>query len=249
MKIQSLLEADAFRFQRDWSGNQEPVINMTGRDSRESSSSPYEAYALAYGMELNNKECPRRWRSTFATTNVNQSYYMKYEAEKGSGLRKLVLPPNTKVGSVADDFNAMPALVPEVRLMSASIGDIRVTISDLAKKEGADPNLAKLLERMVAMSKSIHAMFGGTASDEGYARFKQIVDNYDRIIVLPLVPHSDVPDEILGYGTMKACIQDRIENVLDVGKIEVFDSLEAVPSDHGREIWFEGDYQAVLIPD
>lgn len=246
MKIQCLLEADAFRFQRDWSGNTDPVINMKGRTHRESSSSPFEAYALAYGMELNNKECPRRWRSTFATTNPGQSHYMQFEGGQ-DGLRKLILPTGTKVGSVANDFNYMPPLVPEIRGMASSIGDIRVTVSEMTKKPDADPNLMKLLARVTSLSKSIHSMFGGIASDEGYEQFKQIVDNYDRIIMLPFIPHSIIPDEILGLGTMKAYIQDRIENAIDVGRVEVFDSLEAVPSDHGREIWFEGDYQAVLI--
>lgn len=246
MKIQCLLEAEAFRFQREWSGISDPVINMKGRTHRESSSSPFEAYALAYGMELNNKECPRRWRSTFATTNPDQSHYMKYEGGK-DGLRKLILPPNTKVGSVANDFNYMPAFVPEIRGMTSSIGDIRVTVSEMTKKPDANPNLLKLLARVISLSKSIHSMFGGIASDEGYEQFKQIVDNYDRIIMLPFIPNSAIPDEILGFGAMKACIQDRIENVIDVGRVEVFDSLEDVPSDHGREIWFEGDYQAVPL--
>lgn len=244
MKIQQLLEADAYRFQPDWVNNEEPNIHMTARASRKSSSSPIEAYGLAYGMELNGVECPRRWKSTFATTNPRKSHFMNYVDK--AGLRKLAIPNGAKVATVENDFNMHSNFSSSLINLNSSMHDIATS---LQYKLNDDPNLTELksvIHDIQEWRKAYLTLYKEDGSDAGYEWFKELLEDYDKVIQMDVVGRHLIPDEILGMGTAKAAIRDQIENVLDSHRVRVFNSIDEVPAG-SFEVWFEGEYAAQAL--
>lgn len=250
MLIRTLLEADAYRFQSEWVGKTDHVIRMRARKSRKPNSSPIEAYGLAYGMELNGVDCPKRWKSTFATTHPGKSHYMKYAGTKDSGLRKLIIPNGVRVAAIVDDFNTHPHFTSVLTTINGSMYDIMHNLQLQLKDDPSKSELKSLIHDIEEWRKAFITLHHEEVSDAGYDWFKDLLGDYDKVIQMDVVRHQLVPDQILGFGTLKAALKDQIENVLDTQRIRVFDSIEQVPNDTGYEIWFEGPYEAeVLMPD
>lgn len=250
MLIKTLLEADAYRFQPEWKNVDDPVIHMTARTTRKSSSSTFEAYGLAYGMELNGVDCPRRWKSTFATTNPGKSHFMTWSRGADQGTRKLNIPAGVKVAAVEDDFNMHGHFTSVLVNLNSSMYDITQNLEFKLADDPDNNELKSLIHDTTEWRKSYLALYVEQASDPGYDWFKELLDDYDKVIHMVIIGSQLVPKEILGFGSLKAALKDQVENVLDVQKVRVFDSIEQVPEGQALEVWFEGDYDAQLItPD
>lgn len=246
MQILHLLEAEAYRYQAEWESKTDPVLHVPGRVSRRSASASYEAYGLALGMELNNVQCPRRWKSTFATTNPNKSHYMSIEG-RPEGMRRLEIPKGVKIAAVVDDFNMHESFSSVLYIGYKAMCKIQEAINEKLQSDPTNQDLKNLHAKVKLWGDGFSTLFLEESSDVGYDWFKELVEEFDEIIQLDIVDSQLIPEQILGFGTLKGALQNQIENILDVQKVQVFNSIDDVPNATGLEIWFEGDYEAHLL--
>lgn len=216
MKIKQLLEADLFRYQSEWV-DKPGSFHMKGRTSREVSGNILDAYALAYAMEKLGVDCPRRWRSTFCTTDTLDSMFMQQMFADMAGVREVIIPKGTKVGACLDDFNGMSygAGMIDFAMLQYFFPDEMVIINDL-----------KLLRR-------------GPCSDSGYRDFVDCVTQLDALET------NEEFIERYGYSTLTEYIVNDWKQAIDKGHIMVFNGAESVPDGKNLEVWFEGDYDVM----
>lgn len=242
MRIQDLLEATLYRYQPEWKAEDlPPVIHMKGRAERESSSSSFDIYGVAAALEFAGIDCPRRWRSTFVTTNPDDSMFMKYMDDK-SGMRQVIIPPNVKLGGVANDFNANKTFVPALYRVGMSTR----TIVESLKYKQQTPDVTNLLQTIYDWTDRWDELyFGKIRNDQSYDEFKKCVVEFDQIVMNDLVDAASVDPAIIGEGSLKNALVVEIQRALDDGRLFVFNSVDDVPeTEKGLELWFEGDYEA-----
>ena len=79
MRIDKLLERDLYRYQDGWVDNSSPVINVPTRNTASRvASSNVIGYHLQMWAEAKGVVMPRRWCSSFATTDTNASLYFDF---------------------------------------------------------------------------------------------------------------------------------------------------------------------------
>lgn len=248
MKIRQLLEADIYRFQSEWlNQTDEPVIQMAGRDNRRPiGSSPYQAYVMALGMELNGIECPRRWRSTFATTNIDGNEFLSGHTENmRTAIRKLNLPAGTKIGTITDDFNTQ-----HLEGQQAGHGMYYCSGEIIKHLNGKQDPVSNQLRQQVEQWRTAYFNVEdeSVASDRGYEMFKALAPAMDKIIMQDAVDVRWLPALIVEFGSITNAIKECHQKDMSSGLVRVFDSVDAIPdSKLGLEVWFEGDYTAELV--
>lgn len=261
MNIQQLLrEADIYRMQLSWSENKTPVIYMKGRTQRESTSMAIEPYALAYGCELLDISCPKRWRSTFATTSPTESAYVQSDPSDDPSIRKIV-GASGPFAAVHDDFNMDTSLTPSCRRLISIIHTIaNEYVFQYATGVHRDAAVDELYDRLGAASEAFTAVGIHTraTSDGGYEQFKQAVRMYDqiaeRLMGIETAVHAmkrlyaDAgADQLLANPSVSAAIKQDVQNAISQNKLQIFNTLDDIPTGKNLEVWFEGDYEAHMI--
>lgn len=162
MKIQQLLiEADLFRFQRRWAKTQDPVIYIKQRpEGRDSSAPALETFGFHYGLTKLGLKLPRRWASTFCTTDPSESTFFSEGGVDEAGVRRIVVPGDRQCGWVVDDFNG---------------GEGGYGISDIVQQyleAVGDPNLAEDMQQYAQTHRT---------DDQGYYDFADLMEYADEV--------------------------------------------------------------------
>ena len=223
MQIRQLIEATLYRMDDRWRDDPNtPVIRGTGRESRTSiASTSYDVYVFTYACELNGIDCPRRWKSTFCTTDPCESSFLclpdQHKLSKYPEIRQIV-PASNKLAYVADDFN-MSNFQRNVRRISSKVD----SIARLLHIDGVYD------EQLLSKFKSRNL----EQTDGLYEQFKQGLLQLDRLAR----EHQHV-DSII-----ELIKQEFSEVLSDRSEFGVVSSVEAIP-DGNFEVWFEGEYEA-----
>lgn len=222
MQIRQLIEANLYRMDDRWRDNQTPVIRGTGRESRTSiASTPYDVYMFTYACELLGVDCPRRWKSTFCTTDPCESSFLclpkRHKITKYPEVRQIV-PATNRLAYVADDFN-MSDFQRSVRRVTSKVDSVaRLLYIDGVYDE---ENLSKFKSRILEQN------------DGSYEQFKQGIQQLDRVAR----EHGHV-ESIINL------IKHEFSEVLsDRDEFGVVSSVESIPEGN-FEVWFEGEYEA-----
>lgn len=229
MKIKSLLaeRAKLYRFQKEWKNNPQRIIQVNGREERRASSPMLPAYCFAYAHDMQGIAAPRRWKSSFATTNAEESTYISYQKDNGagSGIREVILKPGTVVGWVEDDFNRRGLGV------DASIYTVKHKlkgyIEAIGVKQPAGKKVAETLDKFSVAYET-------KGYDYGYEQFVEAIAEIDQYI-------ENGVDLGVG-GLLSDAIAAAVESRIKAGTHGV-DVIENIPSGN-YEIWFEGPYEA-----
>lgn len=247
MDIRTLLEVTAYRIQGSWVNNDEPTIRMTGREARRAHSGAAEAYALAYGMESIGIDCPARWRSTFATTAPNQSYFMSHMGSEG--IRKIRRLSSGPVGAVYDDFNAGMIVFGAASNNGGRVEDMldylvtAINAGEFGERQQHQHILDLANEGYQDWG---YVCYSSSTNDHGYEKFRRAVARIDRVMELA-APLSDAFTKYTNRNkNVTAWIVEDIRRMMDRKLIAVFPSLEETPQEN-LEVWFEGDYEAIKL--
>lgn len=261
MNIQQLLrEADIYRMQMSWFANKTPVIYMKGRTQRTSTSMAIEPYALAYGCELSGVSCPKRWRSTFASTSPTESTYIQSDPRVDPSIRKIV-GASGPFAAVQDDFNVDVSLTPSCRRLISIIHTVaNEYVFQYTTREHRDTDVNELYDLLGAASEAFTAVGIHTRliSDSGYEQFKQAVHMYDQIAERLMGIDSAVramkhlyadagADQLLANPSVSAAIRQDVQNAISHNKLQIFNTLDDIPTGKNLEVWFEGDYEAHMV--
>lgn len=225
MKIQTLLETDLFRNQSEWFMARDPIIHVNARQGRVGYASPGVVFGATYALAKCGVRVPKRWNSTFTTTDPKQSLFV---GQRMSGAtRKVIIPPKTKVGFVVSDFNDddMHEEFGMNHLLRAC-GDTIFAIKDGSFR---DQSWRKMLTDWI--SKFVLA--GSEQSDETYKNFLKLVKVMDRFFTK--IEQPTYTERAI------ALIKPFIEN-----KTIGVATAATVP-DGNYEVWFEGPYDAEKI--
>lgn len=230
MKIQRLIETDLFRADDRWVGDERDTFVVLGRTSRTPVGSfVSSALLLAYACELNNIDCPRRWRSTFCTSSPHKSTFLslsrRTDLRDEPNLRRIVPREGTKLAYVYDDFN----LSELVTSIESVVGQVITTISELILSGAVDSS-------DVPNFKEKYRVYDVIQNDSLYEEFKRDWVTLSEIIAA----HRP---ELSLLRTAKECITNALRNDAQFG---VVDSIDDVPSGN-YEVWFEGEYEVHKI--
>lgn len=237
MHILQLIEASLYRHQPSWETDDRPVLYVKGRTERNSSSSPTAYYAIAYGAEKLGVKCPRRWRSTFCTTDPSQSSFFG-EWNENTGVREIQIPPNTPVAACEDDYNYMPSVVDAMEHY-----ELHNTIRNIgATKYGPEHDQTAITEKVGQAMRALLAIEVRSGSDQGYGQFVAMMAILDELAAL--VPDT-MQEEFDGATSFTEIVLRDVKEAF--GKdILLFDDVSQIPEGKNYEVWFEGDYEAHL---
>lgn len=238
MKITNLLaEAELFRYQHEWEDKDgTPVIHMKGRTSRHSNSPNVGLYAWSYAMERMGVNCPKRWRSTFCTTDTGGSSFFG-EAGFADGIREIIIPDGTPVAVCVDDYNynrnPTEAFSPQ---------DLMNDLTNFRDSSSANEQTAETVSQAAQLlGKCNH----GEGNDEGFEVFTKFLSILDKLAA----EQMDVMMELHNNASYTSLLLQQAKEALDKKVIQVFPSASLIPNDDSFEVWFEGDYEAHLHQD
>lgn len=237
MHILQLIEATLYRHQSSWESNDQPVLYIKGRAERKSSSSPTAYYAIAYGAEKLGVKCPRRWRSTFCTTDPSASSFFG-EWNENEGIREIQIPPNTVVAACIDDYNYMPSVVDAMDHY-----ELHDSLRNLGATEyGPEHDRATIVEKVGEAMRALLAIDIRVGSDDGYEQFVSMMTVLDQLAAL--IPDV-IREEFDGASSFTELVIRDVKAAF--GKdILLFNDASQIPEGQNYEVWFEGDYEAHL---
>lgn len=236
MNILDLLEAELYRYQQEWENAEEPVIQMQGRESRSTLNGwVVNAYGMHYALTKLGYDVPKRWKSSFCTTDAKKSMYINMVDDKHlTGLRLVVVPQDRECGWVRNDFNN-----------SMSMSFLDTMLSMISNLERWQQNFSIFQKE----NPEVYAQFGklkdmGNAfqktnklSDEGYAKFVEYVTAFDAIC------DKIQPSQDLTGGNATNTWIPHVKSLVDDGFIGVA-TVGSLPDRPNLEVWFEGPYEA-----
>lgn len=230
MHIRNLLERDLYRYNHKWEDNDEPTLLIPAGRGWRSSSSNVIAYNIQLWAEAKGVNMPRRWHSTFTTTDTEDSLFFG-STGFAKGTRKVEIPLDTTVGWVRDDLNVHHGLT--------CLYTLRELVQDLEDDE--------LLGEYNAFVRDGGDEYQFAISDAGYQAYKVFIAKIDWAL------ESVDPERrrlALALGGMEesvaASLVNGIQKMVDQ-KIMGCCPLSEVPHPGGFEVWFEGPFKAHVI--
>lgn len=246
MHVRKILgEADLYRHQANWKGDKTPSIRVPGRESRKMSSSAVTSFGVYYGFSKLGIRIPKRWKSSFATTDPTNSYFIGYfikrdnitQFDHTTGIRQVVIPPGTEVGWVRDDFNTAN----ELKHLDWDWVDVIQQIRSTAEKamQSQSDNSDQLFSELIELNQEMNSMYTSTrtGTDGAYEKFVGLIDRIDSLDIQLNLSSPTLSDRIV----------DIIKKAIADGAIGAT-VVEDIP-DGNFEVWFEGEYDAVLATD
>ena len=233
MKIENLFEANLYRVDPRWNDLTPSKFTVTGRTSRTSKgSTPLAAYMFQYACEILGIDCPRRWKSTFCTTDPKSSSYLMISKSTKlntvRNLRKITVPTGTSLAYINDDFNMTSISGSWANAMER----VQTVINRMRTVQSAS-DIVDVSDSVVGELSNVNMV----QDDSKYESFKQWVEQIDAAAVANNLP--SVTDLIK---------QSYAPTLTDIGEFGVVDSPRAIPkTTTGFEVWFEGDYEASRI--
>lgn len=225
MKIQTLLETDLFRNQNEWFFSEESIIHVPARQGRVGHASPCVPYGVTYALAKCGVRVPKRWNSSFATTDPQQSIFVSKRLRGAT--RKVIIPPKTRVGFVKSDFND-DDLHEEFGMnqLMRKCGDMVYETETTGKR---DISIKKMLLKWV----SEYLMAGSKQDDVEYKSFVKLAKSLDIFFTK------------FNQPTYTERAVELIKPFLENKTIGVATAATAPTGDY--EVWFEGPYDAEKI--
>lgn len=228
MKIQTLLE-DLYRYQYEWSKNEEDVVQVPARSGRVTEGAvaivPYSVHYAMYRIGMN---APRRWNSSFTTNSPDQSMFLGDGYGEG-GIRKIVIPDDHPVGFVYDDFNAHQYNEFNAGKIAHEIGEFFHAVPFKQQNRFQQTNIPKVFSGLSEFLRE------RTTNDEGYEKFVQLIELVDKLLTSYEQP------------TYTERMVVSIQTFIDRNRLGV--ATAATIPEGNYEVWFEGPYEAHKTTD